>query len=526
MMGKHIQREHGYLLNQIVLWIYLIGVWAIYIVLHFNEPLSYLIQEKGKFLFCLLLFLMGMFFLSYLIIDGIRKLPDYIDVKQLSGKQFAFLFIGFSMIGFLILLIWYHAYYPGAFSPDSISQYTQAVTGKYVDWHPVWHTLICYKLPLFLTGGWIGSIIFFQIIYFALALGYLGVTLYRIAGWKYTTVSFAYILLNPYTGSIAVYAWKDVLFCVTVLVTAVWTLRIYTTGGKWMNPVYRALLMGFFLANASLFRINGVLYTGVLALVLFMFVNRKEWLMMACSFALTFGFVKGPVYALVGTERPEADRFNYMGLPMSMIAGTAQEAPELLDPETAEFVYTLAPQEVWDEKYVTGNFNVIKYQIDMTKVDAWSNADILRLSMNCLKRAPRAALRSAFALTDMVYGLAGEIDWDVVPYTVSNNMGINFQGDPGYVGYLIEYRNIYDSTVLKYLRYLGFPLLAVLCVILGRNSLFCRQGWKRIALCCPILVHNFGTMLLLAGPDSRFFYSIFLICPVIILICFCRPCNI
>lgn len=57
-----------------------------------------------------------------------------------------------------------------------------------------------------------------------------------------------------------------------------------------------------------------------------------------------------------------------------------------------------------------------------------------------------------------------------------------------------------------------------LIVVLGIFSKFDSRTWKRSFLCIPLLVYNFGTMLLLTGNDIRFFCLNFMIWPVILLI--------
>ena len=45
-----------------------------------------------------------------------------------------------SVLTFGYLLLWLIAFFPGGFSPDSIAQYGQVVSGEYNNWHPVLHT--------------------------------------------------------------------------------------------------------------------------------------------------------------------------------------------------------------------------------------------------------------------------------------------------------------------------------------------------------------------------------------------------
>ena len=77
-----------------------------------------------------------------------------------------------SILTFGYLLLWLIAYYPGGFTPDSISQLEQVLTGNYNNWHPVLHTWLSFWIPWKLFHSPAG-IILYQILLFSLAVGYL-----------------------------------------------------------------------------------------------------------------------------------------------------------------------------------------------------------------------------------------------------------------------------------------------------------------------------------------------------------------
>ena len=45
-----------------------------------------------------------------------------------------------------------------------------------------------------------------------------------------------------------------------------------------------------------------------------------------------------------------------------------------------------------------------------------------------------------------------------------------------------------------------------------------KQDWKRILPVASVLMYNFGTMLLLSGPEIRMFYFVFTVTPVLLLL--------
>ena len=81
----------------------------------------------------------------------------------------------FPIFSFEILFTRYLTYAQGAFSPDSIDQLGQVISGKYNDHHPVLQTLFAFALPLKVTGK-VEAIVIFQIIEFSGIFAYLAYT--------------------------------------------------------------------------------------------------------------------------------------------------------------------------------------------------------------------------------------------------------------------------------------------------------------------------------------------------------------
>lgn len=504
---------HGISINEMLYGIYMFTIWSIYLFVNYYSGKDTII----RFIWLLLLCAIMSFIVSKWIISLIGKIPAAQNI-EITKKKKVFLYCVFFLISFGNLCLWYVAYFPGAFSPDSISQYMQAMTGNYNDWHPAWHTMLFFSLPLTLTGK-TASIVFLQIMYFSLVLAYLGLTMYIFAGWKITAAALAYILLNPYTGCISMYPWKDVGMAITILWSVTCVTRLYYTNGQWASQKGRVTLLAILLANVTLFRHNAVLFTFPLALALFFHLERKKWLKFMLIFIAFIFMVKVPLYRSLDVGAAEKRRQETVGLPLTVIGNVVKEHPEFLDEKTAHFVYQMASQEEWTEKYVCGNFNSIKFQdTDLSVIEETKTADILKMTARCFKVAPQASCKALFMLTDMVYSIEGTIEGDFVPEIFENEIGIDYQGNEQIQSWLLWYREIMTNTVFKYIRYIGISILAMLGFMLGRSNLRKWTDWKRLLLCLPILFYNFGTMLLLSDADSRFFYASFLVCPTVILI--------
>ena len=438
----------------------------------------------------------------------------------LSRKEKFQAFIRFFALSMGVFLIFYAAYYPGGFSPDSINQYEQAVTGVYNDWHPVLHTLLAFTLPLTLTSGWTGSIILFQILLLSMALAYMAVSMLSYSNQRYVAYSLAFLLLNPLTGNLAMYPWKDTMFVMITLCLITFTLHIYFTDGAWLNAPPRAILLGMALAAATIVRHNGVLFTVPLAFALALYTKKQKTCLFLLSFALFFLVIRGPLYHMLSVQQPDRRVTETMGLPMTIIGAVVSCDPDSLDGETLDFAYRVAPKEVWENVYIMGSFNSVKWD-ERTNVEFIEEAgvrQIIHLTLKCIAASPKVAIRSVIALTDMVYGIIDEPDWLISATIAENSDQIIYSGIP-ILRLLLKCCVHLARLFLPLLFFrIGLVQLLLLFFAMAHCRLNRLSDWKRLALILPIFTYNFGTMLLLTGPDFRFFYYTFFMAPVLILI--------
>ena len=137
-------------------------VWMAYIYLNVTNNI------KLTLIFTLFI-LIGSYFVLTIVIGRLREF-DGIEPNELTRKKKLIIYTAVTAAVFLSRLIWILAYCPGSFSYDSIWQYGQAVSGSYNDWHPVWHTILFFTVPLKIFGK-PAAIVISQNIYLALIWG-------------------------------------------------------------------------------------------------------------------------------------------------------------------------------------------------------------------------------------------------------------------------------------------------------------------------------------------------------------------
>jgi hypothetical protein len=142
---------------------------------------------------------------------------------------------------------------------------------------------------------------------------------------------------------------------------------------------------------------------------------------------------------------------------------------------------------------------------------------VLKLMAKCFKVSPDASLKALFSLTDMVYGIDTGLEGNVNVGIVDNECGIQYAGNYILKILLKGYATLINYSVLKYFRTYGVVMIAVLVCVIGKMKWKSWESWKKMFLFLPLFSYNFGTMLLLTGDDSRFFYITFLLCPLLIL---------
>ena len=463
---------------------------------------------------------------------------DKTRFDKLTPVKLKLLFYG---VPLFVLLLYYFAYYPGGFINDSLSQFYQYFYGQYSDWHPAFHTLFAFTLPLKLTNGWIGSVVLFQILIMTAAIGYSLETIHEYAGKVYVIGCMIYILCNPLIA-ISVNPWKDTSFAIGTMLLMTFSLRIFITKGVWLRKPVNSVLFVAVMVFTTLFRHNAILFTLPLMLALFFCIPFKRFtcLLMACI--ALFAVIKGPLYSAAGVERQTGRRqIETMGLPLNVIGAAVANTPEVLDQDILDFAYGIAPAQIWEEHYESGNFNIIKWgtQDDMDEsvnidyVDNYEASEIMDMMFRAFAKSPYECARSLVKLTEGVFTVTDDHYMLIEPYIDENYFGIGVPGI-GIDNYLGLNKPSTRSNLLTsffygsrlFVRqfcphiflYYGVAILAVIVSVCSKLSLRKLKDWKVILFALPLLAYDYGTSLLLTGSNDcpRYFYCTVLIVPVLL----------
>ena len=250
-------------------------------------------------------------------------------------------------------LPWFLYNFPGVMTPDSLSQYSQAMgLSAYSDHHPFAHTLL---IRLFLSLGMalfhnvyaaIACYTIFQMVLMDLILCYCLCVLYRYgAGKKLCLLFLIFYACVPYNGSFAVTMWKDVPFSGFLLLFAlsIWQLLHLTASNDSRNGDRQAsrtvsvlkkkpiLLLRLLLSGllVCLFRSNG-LYVFLLTAPFLLLIVRREWKLLLTGVLAVAALalcIKGPVYDVLGVAKPAFSES--LSIPAQQIARVVYEGRKL-----------------------------------------------------------------------------------------------------------------------------------------------------------------------------------------------------
>lgn len=489
----------------IVFILYIASILSILIVkTHTNQSSSIIFSSVSVLLVILLVYLFKRFYSS---MSGI------LIGSAASKKECIFWFTVAFTVSLGILLVYYISFFPGAFSQDSYVQLNQAKTGIYSDWHPVIHTLLFFTLPLKLSGGRVWAIVLMQIICFSASFGYLTATLRRNKCSRLLCASeILFIMLSPITGNIMMFPWKDCAFAIFAMIITAQYINSICSKGVWLEKPANLICFVVFSVLAALMRHNAILFVFPILVVLAVLCRSEKRLVagLLAGFLGLLLIIKGPVYSMYKVEQPDRRIVETTGMCMVIMGGAVTEEPENLPENIRDFLYSVSPKEVWEEKYKSGDFNKVKWdrRTNDYAIEALGAKTLLKYTLETIKTCPKSSLKAFLNVTGMVWNPPGESRWDIVASSTnadSTTMYISKNIRNTCYSAVINWHHTVKYSALKNVFYfigtLDLMLIACCLVRVKRWS-----DMLKAVHALPVLCYNFGTALLLTGFDFRFFY--------------------
>ncbi len=430
---------------------------------------------------------------------------------------------GISMgLSLLVLGCLFLAYYPGGVSYDIYNQWTQAQTGLYNHWHPVFHTLLMWLgLQVMNQYPWL---VLLQMVFFSAAMAYLVCTLAAHGLPRGLLLALqGLMVLSSILGNAMMYVWKDNAMTMGALLLCAYGVNVYVSRGDWLKKWPHAVALGLVLAFTTLVRHNAAFFTAPLLLCLLLgYWRQRKGLLLATGVAgLCLLLVMGPLYGALDIVSPGNTYEESIGIPMTVLFDARVKSPEAMDAETQAFLTSLADEETLQANYRLGDYNSIKFQYPREQITSVPPEKLLGMAVRTAARAPRTAFEAVCGLTDLVWDVTGQNEGTV---TVRNTGDIEaFPAQDARMNQLGRTLVGVLEAPMRFapLRWLfeNIGVQMALLLVCGLWALH-REGPQALLFCLPVLLYNLGTMLLLCGNDVRFFqFSMAVSLPSMLVLC-------
>lgn len=458
------------------------------------------------------------------------RIPDVTGSDSFPRLRRFFPLIAFA-VTFGYLLLWLIAYYPGGFCVDNIFQLSQAYYGYFDNWHPVLHTWVFFWIPLQIYPHPV-SITLFQILLFCLAVGYLYRVLCRRGSPMWFIIgSWLFLILNCHTMSLMISPLKDSALGIVSLVVFTQLIEIYETQGQWLKKWHHFLVFTVVCFLASGVRHNGILLIAPLYIILFIFQKeaRKPVLFSAALVLFGIWFMNGPIMFWDRICPPSNRQMEVLGMPMTILSSVYMKDRSVLSPEAIRFLDSLTTQEEWNTVFQFGNFNSIKFVSSLPladRIEQEGTAAILKYTAEAISRSPIWSTKAFITLTREVWDPLSNVG-GYTPYCsdiVIDGIGVAFEGNQALAQILTVWGETTDSLFLSlFTKNVGMMILIAMFTAVANVG---RGKLGRAFMIFPMLIYDFGTMLLLTGGDFRFFhFSFVIIIPLLYLILSGRNTN-
>ncbi len=304
---------------------------------------------------------------------------DY-KVKEYSNKNIKHLFIVIFSICLVLMLTFYFAGKTIGTSSDIADQFNQAVTGEYNNWHPVAHTFIFYKIPIWLFGESLSSAVLFQYLFMAVITAYFAYSAIKLGIRVHIVViAIAIMLLNDTFRYIVKFPWKDIPFAFSLLLLTINLVQIYFTDGKWLKKNKNVVFFSLSLLLVLFLRHNGIIAILPTALVLiFAYKNiRTRSIVITASAIALYFVVTIPLYGLLQIKSHPQGFAEAMGVPNNQISYIVKKEGNITEDEK-EFVSNVVPVGVIWYHYDIGDFNSIKWRKNQAGTAYYYNGEFIQ----------------------------------------------------------------------------------------------------------------------------------------------------
>jgi len=262
------------------------------------------------------------------------------------------------------------AFFPGVMTSDSLGQWGEMLTGKYVDANPVVHTFFIYLI----TRIWFSpaAIAISQILILSTTFAYGMYTLEKAGVTKkiiYTAV--ALFSLYPVNGILSITLWKDVLFSSFILLFTILLINIILDK-NWINKIGHKALFILTGLGVMLLRHNGIVsFIGTVIILMWLFrKNIRPYAICITIIIIAYILIKGPVYQMANVKPGSPSEA--FGIPIQQISAVIRYNGKITDSQLKE-IDNIMPAYLWGKNYVPTNVDYVKFSPEFKREEISKN---------------------------------------------------------------------------------------------------------------------------------------------------------
>lgn len=449
----------------------------------------------------------GMFLTVAVVALGVIKGILSIRVPQGEQKVSPLYVLLFSLPMLIASLLMFIAFYPGAMTPDSLSQWGQSISKDFSDWHPVMFTW----LIIFLRKIWDnpGVVVLFQVIALALTMGYTGYLMrrFKVSPWI-IWAALILMALIPVNAIMSITIWKDILYSTSLVFFSVLLLLLVKTKGMELKKVSFILL--FLLASFVLvfFRHNGFpvfLISMIAALIMYRGMWRRL-LPMALGIIIIHQVITGPVYTALDVT--PSDPQEALSIPTQQIANIVVKGGEMTA-EQRDYINRLMPLELWSEKYNPTSVDSIKFSYGEYDRDVIYEdyPGYFKKWAQLVVQNPGLAIEAFLDQTAVVWQMRTEkgfVSRYVTNISTDNAFGlVNTVISEKLTSQMRQYLEV-DNEAKEFL---WRPSLYLFLTALFIYTAYLRNNWRVWLVLLPLALNTAAVMATTPAQDFRYLFS-------------------
>ena len=425
----------------------------------------------------------------------------------------------------VLLLAWapfWLSYFPGIMSPDSISEWTQAMTFHLSDYSPAVYTLF-----IWLTGHLLRTPAGVSLVQVLLSAGLIAALFQYLhrsgAPRSILAVGIAIYLALPIYGTFTVTLWHDILYSLIALWVTHAMYQMYVTKGDWLRQGWHSWALGAALVLLPLFAHNGlsVVFGVLVGAFLVLRRQRRRVALVALGFVIGFLGVEYAAYPALGVQ-PYSKAFASEALLHQISAAIAEHGTSGLTAAQKAYLQRIMPMRDWASKY---NPYTPQYLVSQRYNPAYNETPIdqhfgefLTVWEEIGRKYPGSYLGERISENALVLRPTGSYKIALSSLNISSNtLGLKTRSLAQPLLATLRDIETWTTTNMIWL-WRPFWVMWLLLALTVFGAI--RRGRGVLFAAIPWIFQVLGLAVSIQGQSVRYYYSLFLILPYFLAIVF------